>query len=222
MIRVRARPGASRWSASPVTTTIIVITVAVYLLGRVNVDLEIRLDDMFAQANFLVAEGQWWRLVTVVLLHGSPMHLFFNMWALRQLGPSVEAGAGRLSFLMLYLGAAAGGGLLAYRFGSFEDVAVGSSGAIFGLFGIWLGNAFRRRDSAFGRAMLSQLGFLLLINAALPFLVRNISWQGHLGGLITGLGIGELWARLQGGNLGAKRALVAGLVGLVALAVASL
>jgi membrane associated rhomboid family serine protease len=197
-------------------------TVAVYILGSMNVDLGIRLDDLFAQANFLVAEGQWWRLVTVVLLHGSPMHLFFNMWALRQLGPSVETGVGRLPFLFLYLAAAAGGGLLAYRLGDFADVAVGSSGAIFGLFGIWLGNAFRRRESAFGRAMLSQLGFLLLINAALPFVFANISWQGHLGGLITGLGVGELWNSLQGGNLVAKRALAAGLVGLAALALAVL
>jgi membrane associated rhomboid family serine protease len=56
--------------------------------------------------------------------------------------------------------------------------------------------------------VLTQLLFLLAINAAIPFIFRNISWQAHLGGLIAGFVIGEIWARIQGPNADAMRAWV--------------
>jgi membrane associated rhomboid family serine protease len=206
------RRGSVRASA-PFTLAIVVITVAFYVISRVSLDLDEAFIERLAQINILVAEGEWWRLLTVVLLHGSAMHIFFNMWALWQLGPSVEALSGRLPFLTLYLAAAAGGGLLVYLLGNIDDVAIGSSGAIFGLFGVWLYNAYRRRETAFGRAILSQLGFLLLVNAMLPLFFPAISWQGHLGGLLTGILVSALWERRR---TEASRAVAAGTV-LVAL-----
>jgi membrane associated rhomboid family serine protease len=77
------------------------------------------------------------------------------------------------------------------------DIAVGASGAIFGLFGIWFNWAVRRRDTAYGRALLRQIGFLLLLNAALPLIIGNIAWEAHLGGLVAGFVIGELWSRVR-------------------------
>jgi membrane associated rhomboid family serine protease len=154
--------------------------------------------DALAQDNQAVAAGEWWRIFTVVLLHGSITHLLFNMWALWVLGPQVERGVGTWPFVSLYLAAAAVGGMFAYYFGGPNDFGVGASGAIFGLFGIWLSWALHRRSTTYGRAVLNQLGFLLLINAAMPFIFPGISWQAHLGGLIAGLVIGEIWARIQG------------------------
>jgi membrane associated rhomboid family serine protease len=61
-----------------------------------------------------------------------------------------------------------------------------------------MASAVRRRNTAVGRAILNQLGFLLLINAAIPFFIRNVSWQGHLGGLIAGFVIGWTWSRYRG------------------------
>jgi membrane associated rhomboid family serine protease len=197
---VQARPAArgALYRSAPVTFVLLSVAVAVFVLGSVNAGLKQELFVRFAQANFLIAEGDWYRIFTPVLLHGSITHILFNMWALYQLGPAVERRVGRMSYLGLYVAAASWGGLAAYRLGSLDDVLVGASGAIFGLFGLWIHSAFRLRDTAFGRNLLSNLGWTLLINAALPFLIPGISWQGHLGGFVAGLLIGELWSRVPG------------------------
>jgi membrane associated rhomboid family serine protease len=101
--------------------------------------------------------------------------------------------------------------------GNPTDIAVGASGAIFGLFGIWLNWAVRRRNTAHGRALLRQIGFLLLLNAALPFIIRNIAWEAHLGGLIAGFVIGELWSRAR--NDTARVAVTIAVAGLAVVAV---
>jgi membrane associated rhomboid family serine protease len=163
---------------------------------------------IFAQINPLIEEGEWWRIFTVVLLHGSITHLVFNMWALYVLGPQIERGVGTWPFVTLFLASAGVGGVFAFYLGGADDIAVGASGAIFGLFGIWLSWALHRRNTTYGRAVLTQLLFLLAINAAIPFIFRNISWQAHLGGLIAGFVIGEIWSRIQGPNADAMRAWV--------------
>jgi membrane associated rhomboid family serine protease len=96
---------------------------------------------------------------------------------------------------------------------------VGASGAIFGLFGVWLNWAVRRRNTLQGRALLRNIGVLLLINAVIPFIVPGIAWQAHLGGLIAGFAIGEAWSRIKGSNAERWRAVVG--LGVAALAVIS-
>jgi len=95
------------------------------------------------------------------------------------------------------MAAAGWGGAFAFHLGDPGDILIGASGAIFGLFGLWLHSAFRLRDTAFGRNLLSSLGLTLALNLALPFLIPGISWQGHLGGLAAGVLIGELWSRVK-------------------------
>jgi membrane associated rhomboid family serine protease len=176
----------------------IAIAVIFFLAGMLGLEQE--LVARFAQINALVAAGEWWRIITVVLLHGSITHILFNMWALWVLGPQIERGVGTWPFVSVFLASAAVGGAFAFYLGDLSDVGVGASGAIFGLFGIWLSWALHRRNTVQGRALLSQLAVLLVINAALPLVFRNISWQAHLGGLIAGFLIGEAWSRIQGQN----------------------
>jgi membrane associated rhomboid family serine protease len=198
------------------------IAVAVIFFGLGFVGLEEQLVRRFAQINQLVAVGEWWRIFTVVLLHGSLTHILFNMWALWVLGPQIERGVGTWPFVSLYLASAAVGGAFAYHLGNEGDIGVGASGAIFGLFGIWLSWALHRRNTMHGRALLGQLGFLLLINAAIPFIFRNVSWQAHLGGLIAGFLIGEVWSRIRGSNSDQLRTafgLVIALFGVIAVLV---
>jgi membrane associated rhomboid family serine protease len=200
--------------------TFIAVAVIVYLIGLLG--LEEDLVRWFAQINALITEGEWWRIFTVVLLHGSITHILFNMWALWVLGPQIERGVGTWPFVSLFLASAGVGGLFAYYLGGPTDIAVGASGAIFGLFGIWLSWALHRRNTMQGRALLGQLIFLLLINAAIPFLFRTVSWQAHLGGLIAGFAIGEIWSRIRGPHAESMRAWVGfGVAVLAALVVAA-
>ncbi len=195
-------------SGAPATITFIAVAVIFYLLDSLNIvdGLVLR----FAQINAFITDGDWWRIFTVVLLHASITHILFNMWALWVLGPQIERGVGTWPFVSLFLASAGMGGVFAFYLGDQLSMvpAVGASGAIFGLFGIWLSWALHRRNTIQGRALLGQLGFLLLINAAIPLIFRNVSWQAHLGGLIAGFVIGEIWSRIRGPNAEAMRALV--------------
>jgi membrane associated rhomboid family serine protease len=199
--------------------TFIALAVGFFVLtGLGNTQSSIVLQ--LAQINALVAQGEWWRIFTPVLLHASIMHILFNMWALWVLGPQIERGVGTWPFVGLYLASAGVGGVFAFYLGDPTDIAVGASGAIFGLFGIWLNWAVHRRGTAQGRAMLRQIGFLLLVNAAIPLLLPGVAWEAHLGGLIAGFLIGEMWSKVKGPHVTRLRTLIAfGVAVLAALAV---
>jgi membrane associated rhomboid family serine protease len=174
--------------------------------------------EALAQSNQAVAAGEWWRLFTPILLHAQGiMHILFNMYALWILGPQIERGVGSLPFAAAYLASAGAGGAFFFFLGDPLVPAVGASGAIFGLFGIWFNWALRRRNTRYGRYLLNQILVLLVINAAIPFLIPGIAWEAHLGGLIGGFMIGEAWSRVRGPNQTVTRTVIAVAVGVLAV-----
>lgn len=173
--------------------------------------------EALAQSNQAVAAGEWWRLFTPILLHATLLHILFNMYALWILGPQIERGVGTWPFVAAYLASAGAGGAFFFFLGDPLVPAVGASGAIFGLFGVWFNWALRRRHTRYGRYLLNQILILLLINAAIPFLVRGIAWEAHLGGLIAGFVIGEAWSRVGGSHQTMTRTLIAAAVGVLAV-----
>jgi membrane associated rhomboid family serine protease len=205
----------SRAGGAPATKTFIAIAAVFFVLTGFGRDLNGPIGELFAQVNLWVEQGELWRLVTPVLLHASLTHILFNMWALWVLGPQIERGVGTGPVVGAYLASAAMGGAFMFVMGGLDaPAAVGASGAIFGLFGIWANWAVRRRNTMHGRALLRQIGFLLLLNAALPFIIRGIAWEAHLGGFIAGFVISELWSRARN-----ETARVAVTVAIAALAV---
>ncbi|WP_019547662.1 rhomboid family intramembrane serine protease [Streptomyces sulphureus] len=127
-----------------------------------------------------VAEGQWYRLLTAAFLHQEFVHIAMNMLGLWFLGPPLEAALGRLRFVGLYLVSALGGSALAFLLSSPNQASLGASGAIFGLFGATA--VLMRRLRYDMRPVL----ILLAINLVFTFTWGNISWQAHIGGLVTG------------------------------------
>ena len=131
-----------------------------------------------------IADGELYRLVTSVFVHNGPMHLLFNMWALYIVGPPLESHLGRLRFGALYALGALGGSALVYLLGPIDAPTAGASGAVFGLFGAVF--VVARHLNLDTRWIIG----LIAINLIITFVVPNISWQGHVGGLVTGTLVG--------------------------------
>lgn len=221
VITARQLTGRPSFGSAPVTFTIIAVAVGVQLLAFVAPQLW---DDLFVAAAMWppgVAEGEWWRMITVVLLHAGLLHVGFNMLITYQLGPQLERQLGSVSFLSLFLASAASGSMFAYFIGP-DAAGVGASGAVFGLVGAWLAPAVRRRTTAWGRQLLNQLGGLVIINAAIPFIVPRVSWQAHLGGLVAGFAIGWVWTSKQLTGNAAARVAVGAVVLLASILVTQL
>jgi len=155
-----------------------------------------------------IAATEPWRFITSAFLHspGSLLHIGFNMLCLWQIGPYLESLLGRARFLALYLVSAVGGSvgylLLAaapsapgsvapFWAGSWDAQAVGASGAVFGLFG-----ALLVLNRHLGRST-AGIGFTIVVNGVLGFVVPGIAWQAHLGGLLTGAACAGLFAWLR-------------------------
>jgi membrane associated rhomboid family serine protease len=163
-----------------------------------------------------LAHGEWWRLLTAAFLHYGPIHLGFNMLALWLFGGVVEQALGRWRFLLLYLVsglAGSAGALLANP----HAITVGASGAIFGILGALFILEYQATGSFTGQAMT-----LIALNLALSFAWRsNISWGGHLGGLVGGI-LGMLaFSRFGRGHAAYGRLGIVGTASLVAIGVAS-
>ncbi|HEY7599322.1 MAG TPA: rhomboid family intramembrane serine protease [Candidatus Limnocylindrales bacterium] len=137
-----------------------------------------------------VLDGEWWRLLTVTLVHGSILHLGFNMYALYIVGPIVEAMYGRLLFAAFYVLAAIGGSLASYLV--IPGTSVGASGAIFGMFGLLAVSTYVHRPAlgGRGRAITSQIVMLIVLNIFIGFTFPGIDNAAHLGGLAAGAWLG--------------------------------
>jgi membrane associated rhomboid family serine protease len=179
--------GGSGSNVPVVTYALIAINVAMFALQTASTDLERRLV-LWTPA---IAHGDLYRLLTSAFLHYGAMHLLFNMWALYVVGPQLESWLGRTRFIALYVLSALGGSVLVYLLSPVNAATAGASGAIFGLFGATF--ALARRLNIDVKWVVG----LIVVNLAFTFLApalgsQPISWQGHVGGLITGATIG--WA----------------------------
>jgi membrane associated rhomboid family serine protease len=135
-----------------------------------------------------VSDGAYWQLLTSAFTHVEIWHIGFNMLALWVLGPQLELALGRIRFLALYLLSALAGATAVYWFASTNSSTIGASGAIFGLMGALLVIAYKVRGDV------QQILVWLGINAVLTFTISNISWQGHVGGLLGGMAIAGVLA----------------------------
>jgi len=171
-------------------------------------------------ANFgpYTLSGQWWRLVTYMFLHSGVMHIAFNMWCLWDLGRLCESLYGRWTFAAIYLITGISGGLASVAWNP-EVLSVGASGAIFGLAGalaasFYLGEFSIPKVAIQGtlRSLLFFIGFNVVFGAMIP----GIDNACHGGGLVSGLILGALIARIAPQHDSPRRV---GVLVVVALAV---
>ena len=158
-----------------VTVAIIVACVIAYLANR-------SLFGHFALRGYEIADGEYWRLVTTGFMHGGWLHLGFNMYLLWIIGRELELSLGSGRFAAIYGTALLWGSMGALAQTTTQPVG-GASGAVFGIVGAMMVELRRRGMDPFS----GGLGALLLINLAIGFVIPNIAWGGHVGGLIGGV-----------------------------------
>ena len=167
-----------------VTTVLIAINVGIYLLQLANgASVNANSGWIFEHGALygpLVAQGDWYRLITAAFLHYGPIHLGLNMLALWWIGRALENWLGPVRYLLLYFVsglAGSAGALLANP----TAVTVGASGAVYGILGAAI-VLERQGTYVLGGSALT----LLIVNLAFTFAVPGISIGGHLGGAAGG------------------------------------
>ena len=160
------------------TKLLITIISGFYLASLVVPGLE---TNLYLNRYLVESNHEYWRLLTVALVHGGIMHLFFNMYALLVLGNTIESALGQKKFLIIFLVSLVGASLTSIYSNPNNIISVGASGAIFGLFG-----AMVIISKRFGLET-KQIYVVVGINFAIGFIFPGIDWHAHLGGLITGL-----------------------------------
>ncbi len=171
-----------------VTYTILVLAVIIYLLQLASQNYMSGTDlPAFygMKVNEFILQGQYWRLITPVFLHGSIMHLGFNMYALFILGPMLERlyGHGRLLGLIFVSGFA--GNVMSFLFSAAPSL--GSSTAIFGLLGAQGVLLYQNRQFYGSVAQRALINLIVIAGINLVIgLSPGIDNWGHIGGLLGG------------------------------------
>ncbi|MCX5196237.1 rhomboid family intramembrane serine protease [Streptomyces sp. NBC_00249] len=173
-----------------VTKILIGLNVAVFLAAYLMPGLAVQLELLGQYVLYAgapvegVATGQYHRLLTSMFLHVEWWHIFGNMLALWMIGGPLEAALGRVRYLALYLLSGLGGSALVYLLTAPNTPTLGASGAICGLLGATVVLARRLRYEM--RPVLVTLALMLLVTFV-PFGGSwSVSWQAHIGGLVTG------------------------------------
>ena len=221
---VRSGPAAFGGTFQPTLTLVLMgINIAIFLIGQA-VGADRVLIDFSAIGRAVLLDGstggvtdtshQYYRLLTSGFLHWNLIHIGLNMWALYNLGPTVERSLGRLRFGLVYVTALLAGGAGAVIV-SPHSLSAGASGALYGLFGA-LVVVYRRHGID---VMRSGLGLSILINFVITITIPGISLGGHLGGFVGGLA--ATWIAVHGPRvLGSSRTALVALAALIPVFIA--
>jgi len=144
---------------------------------------------------------QPWRLITAIFLHGSLIHIGFNMWILMDIGPVVEELYGSARYCFIFVLTGAFGYVVSSFFGGFS---VGASGSLLGLIGVLL--AITSRRSGIGMQMLrKQLIYWLIYIAVLGLILRGTDNFAHAGGFVSGFLLGKIMPDRQPSGMAEER-----------------
>lgn len=169
------------WANYPVTVVLLALTLAIYA-AQVIIPSGKVLQYLAFHGAYVQYSGEWWRLLTAGFVHSQTniAHVGMNMFTLYLFGQALEPLLGRWRYLLTYLLSIVGGSI-AVLFIDPTTWVVGASGGVFGLFG-----AFLVLTKLHGGNTRSIIG-LIAVNFAFGLFFPGISWEDHLGGLITGI-----------------------------------
>ena len=131
-----------------------------------------------------ILNGEYYRLLSCIFMHGGIIHLLCNMYCLYVIGPQVESFFGKIKYIVIYLLSGIIGSLMSLAITN--SISLGASGAIFGLLGsiLYFGYHYRVYLS---QAIKSQIIPLIVLNLFLGFILNGVDNAAHIGGLIGGI-----------------------------------
>ena len=182
-----------RAKRAPITSLLLVLNVLIWL-GQISPLGYLFTNQLFYAPLFTPFEP--WRMITAGFVHDpyGPWHILLNSYAIWIFGQQLEPLLGKFRFLALYLISIFGGSVAVLWLSDPAQPVVGASGALFGLMGAF----FIVIRSLGGNP--TQIFLLIAINFSMGLFVSGISWEGHLGGLVTGLAIASVYASTRRSN----------------------
>ncbi|MFD1672777.1 rhomboid family intramembrane serine protease [Agrilactobacillus yilanensis] len=171
------------------TWTMLGLAVVMFILevfsgGSQNISVLVRYG---AKVNYLVAQGDWWRLITPIFLHVGFLHIAVNGVMIYYVGTQIEHIFGHTRFLVIFILSGIFGNLASFAFGSDNSVSAGASTALFGLFGAFIMLGLSFKHNPFIQTVAKQFGVLVLVNLVFDLFANNIDIWGHIGGFIGGV-----------------------------------
>jgi rhomboid protease GluP len=171
----------------PIVTIFLFINISIFLITLLpGIGDIVKISGM--GINYLIADGDWWRFVTPMFLHGGFMHILFNMFCLFVFGPELEKLTGKMRFTTLYMLSGIFANVATYFFQDLSYAHLGASGAIFGIFGAFGALVYYTKRSM---PQLRQIILpIIVISVIMTFVGPNINATAHIAGLVVGFLIG--------------------------------
>lgn len=175
----------------PVITVIIALHILIYLAINLPIFPRNHIFGLLAGHNYSIMNGEYWRLVTPIIVHADLMHLVFNSFSLVLFGPALERALGKLRFTLVYFACGILANIATLYVYPPSSVHIGASGAIFGLFGIYLAIYFFQKEAMplHARQIIIPI---IIIGVVMTFFTRDVNIAAHIFGLISGLLIGRI------------------------------
>lgn len=180
----------------PVISIIIVIQLVLFLITHIPFFSQDWVFENLSGVNFLIKEGELWRLITPIFVHIGLAHLFFNSFSLILFGPALERALGRTLFIIVYLASGIGANIATLFIQPPFYIHIGASGAIFGLFGVYLAVILMKKEwmPAQGRQVILPIA---VISVIMTFFQPQVNVTSHIFGLISGFLIGRLLIQVR-------------------------
>ncbi|MGG9971770.1 rhomboid family intramembrane serine protease [Ferruginibacter sp. SUN002] len=182
-----------------VTYTIIAINILIFILMAVNGAGIFEADSLVHVAwgsNFtpLTLSGDWWRLLTNTFLHFGVIHLLMNMYSLYSIGIYLEPMLGKAKYITAYLCTGVLASVVSVWWHKEGVNSAGASGAIFGMYGLFLALLTTNLiPSSVRKALLQSIGIFIVYNLAYG-MKGGVDNAAHIGGLISGFIVGYIYA----------------------------
>lgn len=175
----------------PIVSIIIAIHLGLYLLTILPIFPNLWFFENLSGVNLYIIEGEYWRLITPTFMHSGFSHMLFNSFSLVLFGPALERILGSGRFLFIYLLSGLIANIATLLLEPLTYTHVGSSGAIFGLFGYYIAMIIFRKNMM-SKQNSQIIITICVISLIMTFLQPNINITAHLFGFLGGFLLGAI------------------------------